>query len=289
MDFELPEVLASAPGMLAAELLVDGLAAFCFNRTHGEPFWEVAYPRPHHDLTIKIQELDGDGNDVGSPITHPVDRRVERFTIRLTNGSVAHYDDFPHGGPLAEEFHRDPAVDDPHDLQWMLDLADDEIDHGDFQGVKPRHPSRPRAVASIHHSLFCNLELEVEPARISPRAADDPEARDSFELGLTNTFIIGVLLATDPGEIEFEFHPGGLTINPLPYDENKRYRIEIINDDVNMPPKKHGFVKGDLHLFYDNLIDVSGPEKDLWAVPHPRASPDGDCHPTRFSGPTLEP
>ena len=55
MAIELPAVLANAPGMRAAELVVDGLSVFCFNQS-GEKFWEVAFPRQaQHDLTITIQ------------------------------------------------------------------------------------------------------------------------------------------------------------------------------------------------------------------------------------------
>ena len=47
------------------------------------------------------------------------------------------------------------------------------------------------------------------------------------------------------------------------------------------------FVRGDLRLFYDELIEVSGDQKDLWAIPTPdrhEVSPDGDCHPTILGG-----
>ena len=293
-DIEIPDVLTSAPGVVAAELVVDGLSVFCFNNISAENFWEVAYPRQRqHDLTIKIQELDGDGNKVGRATSHPIDRRVEQITIRLTNGSLEHYNDFPHGGPWADDFDRDtPNDNDPHDLQWMVDLAGDEIQHGNFIGLKPRHPSRPRTIVNLRHSLFCNLEPEDLPSRIAPRSGNHPDAAGNFDLGLTNTFIVGVLLGSAPGNIEFEFSPGGLTtIDPHPHDENKLYRIDLINDDTGNPHQVGNFVRGDLRLFYDELIDVSGPEKDLWAIPDPNKefSPDGDCHPTVFGGATLGP
>jgi hypothetical protein len=290
MAFELPDVLASAPGMRAAELIIDGLAVFCFNQTSAEPFWEVAYPRlVQHHLAITIQELDGDDNEVGEPI--PIDPGIERFTISLTNGSLQHYNLFPHGGPWANGFHRNPSDDDPHDLQWMFDLAGDELQHGRFLGLKPRDESHPRSVASIRHSLFCNLKPERESVRISPRIHNDPNGSGNFDPGPSNTLIVGVLLATEPGDIQFEFHPGGLTtIDPLRYDENKRYRIEIKNEDEDTEQTMVGdFVRGDLRLFYDQLINVSGPEKDLWAITLPEVAPDGDCHTPRFSGPTFEP
>ena len=118
-DIELPDVLTSddVPGMRAAELVIDGLSVFCFNKFDPkEPFWEVAYPRQgRHDLTIKIQELDGDGNKVGAERSHPIDRQVQQFNIHLTNGSLAHYqqDHFPEGGPWADDFSRDLTKDDP--------------------------------------------------------------------------------------------------------------------------------------------------------------------------------
>lgn len=290
-QIELPDVLKNAPGMRAAELVVDGLSVFCFNQIEAEKFWEVAYPRKEHDLKIKIQELNGAGNPVGAPMTHAVHPDVETFTIRLTNGSLEHYEPkhFPNGGPRAEVFNRDPAVDDPHDLQWMIDLAGIHVGHGQVLELKPR-PGHPRALANIRHSLFCNLEPEQSPARISPQHDNHPGARGSFDLGPTNTFIVGVMLATEDGDIEFDFQPPLTMIGSLPYDENKRYRIEIKNEDNLDPVTEDGFVRGDLRMFYDELIIVSGQKKDHWAKPDPlRFSPDGDCHPTLFSGATLGP
>ena len=292
MEFELPPVLKNPDlGMRAAELVIDGLAVFCFNETSGEQFWEVAYPRlVRHDLAIMIQELDGDDNEVGQATPHPIDPRVERFTISLSNGSTQHYNLFPHGGPFADGFRRDPSADDPHDLQWMIDLAGGELQHGDFLGLKPRDESHQRSVASIRHSLFCNLKPEKESVRISRRSDNNPNGSGNFDPGPTNTLIVGVLLASESGDIQFEFQPGGLTtISPKPYDENKRYRIEIKNEDTAEQTSVGDFIRGDLRLFYDQLITVSGPEKDLWAIPFLEVAPDGDCHPPRFSGPTLEP
>ena len=293
LDIELPEVLTSAdvPGMRAAELVIDGLSVFCFNKFDPkESFWEVAYPRHGaHTLSIKIQELDGDGNKVGDEQSHRVDRRVDQLIIRLTNGSLEHYQDgkFPEGGPKEDGFRRDPAKDKANDLQWMLDLAGDEIRHGEFLRLKPRHESRPRTVAIIRHSLFCNLEPEDNPPRISPRNAG-PNGNGHFDLaGPTNTLIVGVLLGTDAGDIEFKFNPELTTIDPLEYNANKRYRIEIINEDTGHHSPVSSFFKGDLELFYDELIEVSGTEKDLWAKPSPdkhEISPDGDCHPTILGG-----
>lgn len=291
-DIELPQVLKDAPGMRAAELVIDGLAVFCFNIMTAEPFWEVVFPRQaQHDLKFLIQEFDVDGKPAGPEVPHDIDRRVERFTIRLSNGSVQHYNQFPKGGPAADDFDRNSANNDPHDLQWMVDLAGDELQHGNFLGIKPRHPSRPRSLANIRHSLLCNLEPEETSARISPRIANDPNGRDHFDLGPTNTFIVGVLLASNDGDILFDFEPGGLSaIDPHPYSATKRYRISIINHDVGDPPHVGGFARGDLGRTYDELIDVSGPEKDLWARPNPmRFSPDGDCHGTTLGVATLGP
>lgn len=291
MAIELPEVLKTAPGMRAAELVVDGLSVFCFNKITAEPFWEVAFPRQgEHALTITIQELDGNGNDVGTATEHPINRGVERFTIRLTNGSLNHYNVFPEGGPKTTgTFNRNDPNNDPHDLRWMIDLAGNEIRHGAFQGLKPRHNGRPRSVASIRHSLFCNLKPEASPARISPLRRNDPEGNGKFDLGPTNTFIVGVLLGRDAGHIQFEFDPPLTTIDPREYDTNKRHRIEIKNEDTRDSVKIGNFVRGDLRLFYDELIEVPGELKDLWAIPNREVSPDGDCHPTIFERATLGP
>lgn len=297
-DIEIPDVIKppSVPGMLAAELVVDGLSVFCFNKTDPDAkFWEVCYPRQgRHDLHINIQELDGAGNKVRPERPHPVNPLVERFTISLTNGSLEHYenDRFPEGGPkTAGEFDRNNPDNDSHDLRWMIDLAGDEIEHGEFLALLPRDERHRRSIASIRHSLFCNLEPEAEPARISPLEDNDPDADGNFDLGPTNTFIVGVLLGSDSGHIQFEFDPPLTSIEELEYNENKRYRIEIKNHDTGNPHQSGRFVRGDLRFFYEELIDVSGPEKDLWAIPDPSKefSPDGDCHPTVFGGATLLP
>jgi hypothetical protein len=294
LDIEIPDVLTSddVPGMRAAELVVDGLSVFCFNKFDPkEPFWEVAYPRQGgHTLKITIQELDGDGNKVGTEQSHPVHRQVHQLFIRLTNGSLEHYqqDQFPEGGPKRDGFTRNLQNDDPNDLQWMLDLAGNEIRHGQFLGLKPRHADRPRTVAIVHHSLFCNLEPEDFPPRISPRHTDDPNGNGNFDLpGPTNTLIVGVLLGTAAGEIQFAFIPPLTTIASLEYNPDKRYRIEIRNEDDQHQPHRGKFIKGDLGRFYDELIEVSGEQKDLWAIPSPdkhAVSPDGDCHPTIIGG-----
>jgi hypothetical protein len=119
-----------------------------------------------------------------------------------------------------------------------------------------------------------------------------PDGEDHFDLGQTNTFIVGVMLGRDSGDIEFEFAPDVTKIDPHDYNADKRYRIEIINNDTNNPNTVGNFVRGDLRLFYDELINVSGPEQDLWALPNTHrkeVSPDGDCHSTILGGGTLLP
>lgn len=289
---ELPAVLASVPGMRAAELVIDGLTVLCFN-TSSENFWEVAYPRrARHTLFIKIEALDAAGVPIVPPLVEEeVNRNVRSFNISLSDGSVAHYAQFPRGGPRADDFDRStPANNDPNDLGWLIDLAGDELEHGNLLRLKPSHPSRPISLARIRHSLFCTLEPEADDVKIAPREADDPDA--GTVLGKTNAEIVGVLLGNGPGEIRFEFDPpGSFHLDPLQYDEKRRYRIEIINEDDQSHVSMKGFVRGDLRLYYDDVIEVDGEPKDLWARParaDKRFAPDGDCHGTEFSGGTLE-
>jgi hypothetical protein len=292
MVFELPPVLTNpALGMRAAELVIDGLSVCCFNSANPGRFWEVAYPRPaNHELQITIQQLNGADQPVGQPVIHRIDARVDKFSISLTNGSLEHYNQFPHGGPADPEFHRMATGNDRHDLGWLIDLKGHEIGHGNFVRLMPRHPSRPISLANIRHSLFCVLKPEDEGVRISPRRDNDPNAPHSFPLGRTNTEVVGVLLATRAGDIRFDFLPEGLNrIDPLPYDQNRRYHIDIINSDTHDAQRKPPWVRGDLHLFYNQVIEVDGTEKELWAIPGGRFAPDGDCHSTGFGGATLEP
>ena len=292
---ELPHVLTSAPGMLAAELLIDGLSVFCFNRTGAERYWEVAYPRLlQHELQIRIQQLDAAGNEVGDPQTINVGDNVKSFNIFLTNGSLEHYEEahFPSGGPKVGGFDRhDPAthINNPHDLGWMVDLAGPELRHGTAT-LLPGDPSRPISLASIHHSLFCTLGPEPKFVMISPIVDANPGSQNSFPLPFNNTEMVGVLLGTDPGEIVFESNPpGALNIDPLPYSPQTRYEIEIKNTDVSPQPKVLDFIRGDLFRHYHVLIEVDGVEKDLWAQARPdHVADEGDCHGDIVSFPTLQ-
>lgn len=296
-NFDLPDVLKNARGMRAAKILIDGLAVLSFNiEKRDDPFWEVAYPRKkRHTLTIAIQDLNGDDEPVGDPREIEIDDRVTAIGVRLTKGSVAHYIKFDKGGPRDPHFDRtSPNNNDLNDLGWMVDLADakGELEHGPVR-LLPSHPSRKISLARIRHSLFCTLEPEEKDVKIALRSDNDPD-KGKF-LGRTNTEIVGVLLATEHGKIEFEFisDPPGLTkIDPLDYDENHRYHIEIINQDHDDHEHQKGFVKGDLYLFYKHVIELQDEkkEKDLWARPargDKRVSPDGDCHPPDFSGGSL--
>ncbi len=287
----LPPVLESA-GPRAAQLLIDGLSIFCFNK-NGR-FWEVAYPRQtKHDLSITIQPLDNKGEPLGDIETFPVHRNIKSIDITLTDGSLPDPAQFPEGGPFDPKFVRDAPDADPHDLQWMIDVAGPELQHGNFVQLKPRDPSRPITLMRIHDSLFCNLKPERAPAVISPRTANTPDDPNSFSLGRTNTEIVGVLLANGPGEIRFESDPPRLLdIDPREYSEDQRWEIKIINDDTIAQPQHGDFLKGDLHLLYDAAIVVDGEEKDLWAEPTDplESATDGDCHGTLFGGGgTLQP
>ena len=306
----LPTVLATAPGMRAAELMIDGLAVLCFNSIKGEKFWEVAYPRrAQHELTITVQPLNALDQPVGPSEPHAVPETVTSFKISVSEGSLVHYDLFPQGGPANPAFQRNAVNNDSHDLGWMIDVAGPELQHGNVVRLLPPDARRPISLARIRHSLLCTLKPEDGDVRISPRNRNDPTAPGSFLLGSNNAEIVGVLLANGPGEIRFESEGAPLNIDPLLYDENRRYRITIINhDDQNSEPNGI-FVKGDLHLLYDTVIEVDGEQKDLWAQPvgfEPHLEPlfsaegtemaltffsptDGDCHPDKFGGTTLQP
>jgi hypothetical protein len=292
-DLVLPDVLASAVGLRAAIVVIDGLSVCCFNKTGSDKFWEVAYPREqHHELRIKIWELDAADKPVG---THPIhnvvlNAGVVRLNISLTNGSVAHHAQFPAGGPRMPDFERlDPEAD-PHDLGWLIDLAGSELKHN-FRRLLPRSSRRSRvSLARIFHSLFCTLKPEDHPVVISPRHRNNPRHPDRCILGRNNTEFVGVLQATQAGDVRLVSEPAGLLDLRLPHDQNKRYRIEIINTDTQPAQRVKPFVKGDLHLFYDDVIEVNGEQKELWAIPPKdgRFAPDGDCHTNGFGGATLE-
>lgn len=291
-DIKMPPVLGSVPGVRAAELVMDGLSVLCFNRINTEPFWEIAYPRmQRHQLFITIQKLDGSGEPDGEEEYYEVDEGVKSFNISLSNGSLTHYEPnhFPLGGPSVPNFDRrvpTAPVNNPHDLGWMVDLTGGELQHGNAVLLSGNSIS----LARIRHSLFCTLEPEKKEVRISPIDQASPTSAGSYPLPLNNTQIVGVLLGTDSGDILFESDPiGSLNIDPLPYSENQRYRIEIKNNDIDSPTPQVPFVRGDLFRFYGVVIEVDGVKKDLWAHSNNEVTPDGDCHPNRIGRPTLEP
>lgn len=279
----LPEV----PGLQAARLTIHGLAIFCFNRLGEHKFWEVAYPRHEkHDLFIEITETDGAWNPTRKFPPVLINQDLLEFGISLTAGSEEHYDAFPEGGPFGQ-FDRGSGNTDPYDLQWMIDLTSAEPRHGAFRGLIPRGRRAVNVtLARLSQSFIFTGRLSEHPVRFSPRRNDDPDGEGNFDLGVTNEELFGFLLANGPGEIRFD----GLGIAPLPYGEDKRYLIEIINMDNLSGKKKDPFVKGDFHLYYD-VIDVAGPQQELWAFPTEvgRFAPDGDCAGTRASLETLQP
>lgn len=294
MEFELPPVLASAPGVRAAELVLDGLSVCYFNST--EQFWEVVYPHEtEHELRITIHRLNAAREEVEPPVYDiTVPSNVTSFDISLTNGSQAHYASFPEGGPSDPNFSRTaPGApeNNPHDLGWMIDIAGPELDHGNVD-LRPGPASRPISLARIHHSLFCTLRPEAEEVRISPIDTNHPYGAGSRSLPFNNTEIVGVLLgdSSSGNNIQFQFDPvGSINIDPLEYSETQRYRIRIINEDPDGTQHyERPFVRGDLRLFYGLVIDVDGVKKDLWAHSRPgQVVPDGNCHPDRYRGGTL--
>src|SRR5215207_7036833 len=283
-----PDFLSSVPGLCAAELIVDGLAIFCFNHQNGNKFWEVAYLRnPRHNLGIEIQKVNAQGDPIGAPDEYAVDINLLSIDLRLTTGSDAHYQMFPRGGPRADDFDRVARDNDPHDLQWMIDLAGPEPAHGNITRLIPRGTANRVKVtlARFYHSLFFTENPSEHPVRLSPKRNIHPSGPGSFWLGPTNERMAGLLLATGPGEIRFD----GLAIDPLPYNANQHYKIEIINMDTHSATHIRGYAKGDFHLFYD-VIDVDGDKKELWAVPRTIGivAPDGDCNPSEYGGGTLQ-
>ena len=289
-----PNASAPVPGFPVAELAIDGLAICCFNRVGEGKFWEVAYLRhPKHELAIGVQPLDALGEPVGDLEPHPVGENLLSFDISLTSGSEAHYSEFPRGGPANPAFDRaKPKDNDPHDLGWMINVTGPEPRHGKFVDLLRRGEAATKVtLARIHHSLLLTRKPVDHPVRFSSRRNNDPDGPGNFDLGRTNDEIAGLLLATAPGEIRFTSDPvGSLNITPLKYDATHRYRIELINMDVQSGVRINKHIKGDFHYFYD-VIQVDGDQKELWAIPRDkgRFAPDGDCNPGTTDLATLEP
>lgn len=282
----IPTCLNNAPGILAAELTIDGLALCCFNQTDAaNKFWEVAYPRHRkHSLAVTIEQVGS-----GRPERHRVSENLEWFNIRLTTGTNDIYSpqNFPHGGCRTGGFNRNGTGNNPNDIRWMVDVTGTEPQHGRFVRLKSKGGGRVGVtLARLHHSLFFTERPSDHPVRFSPRCASDPEALGSFQLGPTNREMGALMKAPTAGQIVFE----GINIESLSFDANTSYKIEIINEDIHSSEHFPNHVKGDFHHLYD-IIEVDGEQKELWAVPDRdgKVAPDGDCNPNEFGGGTLEP
>jgi hypothetical protein len=290
----IPTFTPPVPGTTVAQLTVDGLGICVFNdgsSNGGVKFWEVAYlRRMRHNLVITIAELDAQGEPIaGKVVPYPVDESVESFRISLTSGSEAHYGVYPQGGPADPNFVRTATNNSPHDLGWIIDVTAQEAQH-DFNRLVPKSESGVNAtLAEFRHSFFYTRKPGAHPVRLAPLTDNDPNSAASIELGQSNEELDGLLLASAPGEITFEFEPARcFSINPLSYDLNGhcRYRISIINEDEQFSQPKGGFVRGDFHFYYD-VMEVNGEKQDLWARPRPTTpgSPaDGDCNVGRAGG-----
>ncbi|MET0623269.1 MAG: hypothetical protein ABW250_09840 [Pyrinomonadaceae bacterium] len=284
-----PNCLSTAPGILAADLTIDGLALCCFNQTiPSNKFWEVAYPRHRkHSLAITIDEVViGRQRDRTIVSNYPVPRNLESFNVRLDTGTNDIYQGFPHGGCRTGNFNRTGAGNDPNDIRWMIDVAGSEPDHGTVT-LKPKGGGRVGVtLARLHHSLFFTRRPSAHPVKLTSRCGGDPADYEDF--GPTNREMGALMKAPTPGKIVFE----GINIHtsqPLDFDASKSYKIKIINEDKFSSEHWPGHVKGDFHFLYD-IIAVTGAQKELWAVPDDeKVAPDGDCNPNGFGGSTLEP
>jgi hypothetical protein len=285
MVMSLPSFVTRLSKVVAAELFIDGLAILCFNQEdEDDKFWEVTYIRlSRHALALEIERVDADGNPTEHqpfPDPIPIPEPLRRFDISLTTGSNDQFDTFPDGGPKsdADDFDRDDPDNDPHDLNWMIDLNGDEPGHGNVVRIKPA----PVTFGCFHHSLIYTSHPSEYPVRLAPKGHGPQGAR---VLGRTNEEMCGVLLADEAGEIRFD----GLDIDPLPFDDAQSYRIKVVNEDTESAPHSGNFAKGDFDLFY-KVIQVDGEEKELWAVPKKFGivAPDGDCNPSFISLDTLQ-
>jgi hypothetical protein len=292
----IPTCLSAAPGILAAELTINGLALCCFNQMDANnKFWEVAYLRhKRHTLSITIEEVVAGGvNRVILPrstITEP----LPSFSISLDVGTNNIYQNFPQGGCRPGNFNRaDPARNNPNDLRWMIDFAGADPDHGTVTRLKPRGGGRIEVtLANLHHTLLFTKNPGTLPVRLVPKGSSDPTAQ-GFELGRINEEIGGLMMAPTGGQIVFT----GLNIQPLSFNAQTSYKIEIVNEDFFNAEQWPGpasnllLTKGDFHLFYE-VIDVDGQQKELWAIVpaiRPRTAADGDCNPSSTSSATLQP
>jgi hypothetical protein len=277
-----PNCLSNVPGILAAELTIDGLALCHFQLDQTGRYWEIAYPRQRkHSLAISIEEV-GSGRPA---MPHHVDETLESFTIKLDTGTDDIYQNFDHGGCHTGTFNRKGTGNDPNDVRWMIDVAGREPDHGTATLRRKGDRQVGVTVALLRHSLLFTRRPSDHPVRLIPKCSGDPAA-NGVELGPTNREMGALMIAPAAGTIKFE----GITgISDLPFDANTSYKIEIINDDQFPSEKWPGHVKGDFHLLYD-IVNVTGVQKELWAVPdtHGRVAPDGDCNPNGFGTSSLQ-
>lgn len=135
-----------------ATVSVIGLSVGCFNPETRN--WEVALIRhPRHKLTITVNRSDPENE--GSELTFDLDERHSIFIDAIepvTNGAAALYTKDPFD-------RRNPAVSDPEDFRWIVDLekefnAGAQIDIGKPQfPVTELYVSHPRLYADRDEML----------------------------------------------------------------------------------------------------------------------------------------
>src|ERR1044071_9539833 len=166
----IPNCLSTAPGILAAELTIDGLDLCQFNQTDANNmFWEVAYPRHRkHSLAITVEEVGSGRKD-----TYPVPTDVESFNIKLSTGTNDLFQNFPHGGCRPGNFNRN-GVNDPNDIRWMIDVAGAEPQHGTVTLRRKGNRRVGVTVAHLSHSLLFTVRPSNRPVRLIPKCGGDP-------------------------------------------------------------------------------------------------------------------
>lgn len=279
-----------------AEIILDGLGICHFKQNANPREWQVAFLRKGHRLVIGIKQLDAEGRIVDTILLPTlIDARVKHLRWVVSNPSDVHLG----AGEFPDGFFRDqsnfPGInerktrDDSYDYRWVIDLVN-EVPH-QFNGLltEGQRPQEDKVtIISIPLALFYTKRVTPDSAIL---ARHDQTAQQGAVLGRTNELVGAALYSTQPGAtIQLMDVVAGQPLQnfpSLPAAPGRLYEISIFNLDERARGKlddrprdvTQGYVRGDLHLYYDVMSVPETTRHQLFAPSRSGTRAiDGDCH-----------
>jgi hypothetical protein len=261
---DMTEVLAETPALatIAANLTVtfDGLALCCFNKDN--KLWEMAFLRPaypYHELKVEIF------NSTGQPVCAPIPLERAR-KIELRYEANDHYNNFPNGGVVGQNFHRLANTGVNEDLRWVIDLQDRSDAKHTFEKLREKAEFTADVGITMLELPFAVLytkEKTSDELFLAPYNAAQP-GDPQYKIGRVNELAAGAVECKADTTIQIVVD-GTLKCGPLPVNAGP-YTIAFSNLDppYGAIPTPGTLVTGDFALFYHVIQVTSGTEHQIW-------------------------